>query len=74
MEKSKPQFTPLLRPSLLSGKLSGAFAQNGSNSVSADFLSTPNFTTLYILYFLGSSGSLIPSKCNLTQPEYIPIR
>ena len=44
--------TPLFIPCSLSRKLSGAVARNKNNSVNAEFLSIPNFTTLYILYFL----------------------
>ena len=48
-----PTLTSLFIPSPLSRKLSGAFVQNKSNCVSADFLSNiPNLTILHILYFL----------------------
>ena len=43
-----PTITSLFIPISLPRKLYGASAQNNSNSVSAEILSTPNFITLYI--------------------------
>ena len=60
MGKCTPSpLTSLFIPSSLSRKLSGAFAQNRTNPVSADFLSLPDFTTLYMLYSLQACNLVI---------------
>ena len=58
MGKCKPPLTPPFIPKSLSRKMLGAFAQNKSTSVSGDFLSILNSTTLYIIYSLAYSPNL----------------
>ena len=71
MEKCNLPLTPLFIPSSLSTKLSGAFSQNKSTSVSADFPSIPKYTTLYISYYLYTPKLRPPFLHNLYMCVFI---
>ena len=66
VEKATLPITSLFIPILfIKKKLTGALIQNKSTSVSAEFLSIPNFTTLFIQYSLDTMDRQTLDMINL---------